>query len=134
MREIWNRIDAHYDGYAKKAGLNTASIMVLDCLYRVDFPYTQKALCEKLLLPKQFVNTIVNAFREQGHVALREAKDRRNKEIRLTPSGKAYAQAVVKPLDDAEEEAWASLTDPERETLARALQKFEQSLRHALER
>jgi len=128
FKEIWHRIDIHYNRYAKKVGLNFTAMLVLECLVEAPEFFTQKALCEKLVLPKQFINTIITSFWEQGYVELKEAKDRRNKKIHLTEKGKAYAHSITKPLDDADQAVWADFSEEESEIFMRALEKYEQAM------
>ena len=130
FKELWHRIDTTFNLYAKKMGINFTALLILELLSEAAedpdaAPYTQKALCEKLMLPKQIVNGMINTFREQGYVDLREARDRRNKEIRLTESGQAYARSIIAPLDAADEQAWQAFDDDELIIFAAALEKYE---------
>ncbi|MCL2188589.1 MAG: MarR family transcriptional regulator [Defluviitaleaceae bacterium] len=132
FKEIWHKIDIHYNRYARKMGINFTAMLVLELLCSAQASYTQTALCEQLALPKQIVNAIINTFREQGYVELREARDRRNKEIRLTEKGKSYALEISKPLDSADESAWKDFTDEEAAIFMRALEKYERALAERL--
>ena len=128
FKEIWHRIDTYYNLYAKQKGINFTAMLVLEFLAESDKDYTQKALCEKLYLPKQIINSVIKSFWEQGYVELKEAKDRRNKKIHLTEKGKVYAEEVSKPLEEAEEKAWDSLNAEEFALFTRAAEKFERAL------
>ncbi|MCL2363641.1 MAG: MarR family transcriptional regulator [Defluviitaleaceae bacterium] len=133
FKELWHRIDTLFNAYAKKQGINFTALLILELLTEAAHdsaapPYTQKALCEKLVLPKQLVNALINTFREQGYVELREARDRRNKEIRLTISGQAYAKSIIEPLDAADEQAWQTFNDNELAIFAAALEKYERTM------
>ena len=124
LKETWHRMDGLYDFYAKSVGLNFTTIMVLQLLYYSEKNQTQKKVCEKLGLPKQFVNSIIKSFWEQGFVKLKEAKDRRNKEIIVTDKGKEYAVKILTPLEVAECAAWDSFTDDEILSLSKGLEKY----------
>jgi DNA-binding MarR family transcriptional regulator len=96
--------------------------------------YTQKDICEKLGLPKQLVFSIIKPFWEQGYVELREAKDRRNKEVIITEKGMEYAVSILQPLEDAEANAWANFSDEELikfvGTMSAYITAFEKNLRN----
>jgi DNA-binding MarR family transcriptional regulator len=124
LKEAWYKIDGLYDLYAKSKGLNFASILILQLLYEADQVYTQKDICEKLNLPKQFVNSIIKSFWEQGFVELIEATDRRNKEINLTVFGSEYAFSVLKPLEDVENLVWDSFSPEEIALLTPLLDRY----------
>jgi len=128
FKQVWYRLDNLVVQYAKNAGISITTLFVLEMLAEENSQYTQKTLCERLMLPKQLVNAIIKTFWEQAYVELKEAKDRRHKIIRLTDSGKAYAQSILTPFHNADERAWDTLTDEEMVTIAAALEKYEKAM------
>ena len=126
FKESWRRIDKMCNTYAKTVGVNFIEILVLEILCEPE-PHTQKALCTKLEMPKQVINTIINSFREDSLVTLKEAKDRRNKEIRLTEKGKQFAEKVLIPLKEMEESALESFTADELLYCTSLSEKYEKS-------
>jgi DNA-binding MarR family transcriptional regulator len=124
MKETWHKMDSLYNFYAKSVGLNFTSIIILQLLSNFSQTYTQKDICEKLELPKQLVNSIVKSLWEQGFVQLKEAKDRRNKYISFTDTGKEYVLSVLKPLEDAEFAVWEKLSTEEIVNYAKTMGKF----------
>jgi DNA-binding MarR family transcriptional regulator len=128
FKQAWYRIDGLYNQWAKNLGINITTLFVLELLAESDELYTQKNICEKLLLPKQFVNAIITSFWKQGYVELKEAHDRRNKNIHLTPKGRAYAESILKSFEAAEEHAWDSFTDTELADFTAALEKYEKAM------
>jgi len=132
FKQVWYRIDNLFNQYAKKSGANLTTILVLDMLAEGNEPHTQKEICEQLMLPKQLVNIIIKTFWEQGYVELKEAKDRRNKKIHLTESGKVYAESILAPFQAAEERALGTFTDTELGIFAAALEKYEKAMEENL--
>jgi len=132
FKQVWYRIDNLINQYAKNAGENITTILVLDMLADEKELYTQKEICEKLMLPKQLVNLTIKTFWEQGYVELKEAKDRRNKKIHLTESGKVYAESVLMPFQAADEHAWSTFTDVELAAFTAALEKYERAMEENL--
>lgn len=130
--ETWYRIDNLFDRYAKSIGLNFSTMLVLGFIYESEESYTQKDLCEKLELSKQFVNTIITSFWKQGYVELKEAKDRRRKELSLTEKGKEYAEGILRSVRDAETKAWECFTDEEAIAFVNAMEKYGKSFENAL--
>ena len=132
FKQVWYRLDNLIGQYAKNVGINITTLFVLELLAEENSQYTQKTLCEKLMLPKQLVNAVIKAFWEQDYVELKEAKDRRHKIIRLTDSGKTYAQAILTPFHDADERAWGTFTDEELVAITSALEKYEKAMEAGL--
>jgi len=132
FKETWHRVDKLFNAYAKSKGINFATLIILEFLYDEGGTYTQKDLCEKLALPKQFVNSIMKSLWEQGYVELKEAKDRRNKKIILTQNGRLYAGEILRCLQDAENMAWESFSDDEVIAFFGAMEKYEKSFERIL--
>ena len=117
-------IEKIYEEYAKSVGLTYMSLTVLHiiCDCGVDEQCTQKLITEKSHYNKQVVNVIIKGFYEKGHILLEELKeDRRNKQIILTEKGKNYAEEILSPLWEIEEQALSVLKDSERAHLLEML-------------
>ena len=126
--ETWHRIDSLYNLYARSLGLSLSATLVLECLYYPGDVYTQKGLSEKFGLPKQAVNSIIKSFWEQGYVELKEAKDRRNKEIFLTDKGRVHAREITGQFEAMEAKVWERFTIEEMTIFADFMEIFEKSL------
>ena len=105
-----DRQRAVYDRCAKQHGLTANELFVLDILWFAPEGCTQTEICERLSSNKQTIAAIVTRFWKKGYLTLEEVtEDRRNKRIRFTESGKAYARAIIPPAADAENLAMAEL-------------------------
>lgn len=83
--EVWGRSDALYNRWAAAHGVNNYRLFVLYVLDNHPGA-TQKAIADHAGLPKQTVNTVVRALRDEGYVTLSPASgDRREKNASLTP-------------------------------------------------
>lgn len=105
-----DRQHAVYDGCAKKYGLTVNELFVLDILWFAPEGCTQKEICGRLSVNKQTIAAITGRFIKKGYIFFEEvAEDRRNKLIRFTEKGKAYAETVIPPAAAAENLAMAEL-------------------------
>jgi len=134
LKEVWHKMDSNFDYYAKSKGINFPAVLILQLLLDATEAYTQKDICEKLGLPKQLVFSIIKPFWEQGYVELKEAKDRRNKDVFLTDKGKEYALSILQPLEDAEAAAWANFSDEDFITFVRIMDKYVEAFGNALKK
>ena len=97
--ELWGRMDAVYDRWAKAHGMTYTELMVLYALWETKQPITQRDLCQEQHLPKQTVNSVLHALAKRQLVVFREsALAHRRKEILLTQAGKALAGDVIQEL------------------------------------
>ncbi|MCH3977850.1 MAG: MarR family winged helix-turn-helix transcriptional regulator [Candidatus Methanomethylophilus sp.] len=113
--------DRLYQDYAKSVGMSYTSLLVLDILYDAG-PISQKEISEAMMCSKQSVNQIVRALWEKGYAELSEdLSDRRNKQVRLTESGTAYAEKLLLPLYEASENAFDVLGAEKSEEMIRSV-------------
>ncbi|MCL2216397.1 MAG: MarR family winged helix-turn-helix transcriptional regulator [Defluviitaleaceae bacterium] len=132
FREIFRRVDVQYSLFAKAMGVNFTAICILECLSESDVLITQKELSEKLVIPKQMVNTVIKSLWEQGFVELKETTDRRSKLVILTDTGKEYSAKTIKHLQNVDYTAWGCFTDEEIKTLIGLIEKYEGSFKDAV--
>jgi len=90
---------------------------------------TQKEICSRTFHSKQTVNLIIKNLRGEGYVTLVEnVDDKRNKTVKLTDSGRAYAEKPVKHITWAEDTAMSMFTPQEQEQLIALSRRFTQNL------
>ena len=100
---IWGQFNAVYEEWAKERGLSSNGVLILSSLYESEEACTQKSLSQKWSIPKQTVNSVLKKFIEDGYVELITSKeDKRNKLLKLTKSGRIYAEGIVTELQEKE--------------------------------
>lgn len=122
--EVWGRSDALYNRWAAAHGVNNYRLFVLYVLDNHPGA-TQKAIADHAGLPKQTVNTVVRALRDEGYVTLSPASgDRREKNPSLTPAGQTYARALLEPLYALEDAVFARMGDARVQEMMDAIALF----------
>ena len=100
---LWRAENAMYDNWAREQGLSSNNALILYSLYEAKENCTQKSISQMWSIPKQTVNTILKEFSANGYIELlTDKEDKRNKLIRLTPTGNAYAGKIVEALHKRE--------------------------------
>lgn len=128
LSKKWKSIERLSEEYAKAAGLTPMSLNVLSTIYDNPEGCTQKYICQQFYYNKQSVNMIIKAFWEQGFVELVEMKnDRRNKQVKLSESGKRYAEKVIGLLWKVEDDALEKTTPEQRKALMAFFEAYEES-------
>ena len=97
-------------------------------------PHTQQQICRDWLIPKTTVNSNVKALAAAGYLELLPAKDGREKQIALTPAGRAYAGRVLEGIYAAEREAMAETAAALGDEFVGAMEQFADRLCAALDR
>jgi DNA-binding MarR family transcriptional regulator len=115
-----NVIDGIYESIARKMGMKDNTMALL---YALDDgkPHSQKEICKKWLIPKTTLNTIVRECNQKEWTFLSGHSGKKEKEICLTPQGKAYAREALARIYRIEEQAM-------EQTLRRTTPEFVQDL------
>lgn len=121
---------AAYSLYAQKYGLTAKELFVLDIIWFSPEGCLQSAISERLSVTKQTVSAIIKKFWKKGYLTLRESEsDRRNKIIRFTKKGFAYAKKIIPPAADAEIDAMAELSNKDITELVRLTNLFSRQMK-----
>lgn len=104
------RFGALYHQVALQFGLSECAMWVLYFLIVADEPLTQQELGERMLFPKQTINSAVISLTQKGYLALRTMPEKRScKQVVLSPNGEELARNTVKKMRAAEERAVKAL-------------------------
>ena len=123
--ELWGRMDAVSDRWAKAHGMTYTELMVLYALWEKKQPITQRDLCQERHLPKQTVNSVLHTLAKRQLVVFREsALDHRRKEILLTPAGKALASDVIQELQAHEMQVIQRIGMTSMKTMLTEMRRF----------
>lgn len=104
------QFDALYRNVSSRFALPECPMWILYYLLSADQPLSQQDLIEKMLFPKQTINSAVMYLVRHGWANLQVIPGTRNrKNVILTASGKEMAQSTVARMRSAEEKAVAHL-------------------------
>lgn len=129
---FWFTLNDIYEKWAKKQGLTSNSLFTLFVIK--EYPNcNQKLICDKLMLPKQTINTILTGFEKKGYIK-KETKeeDKRNKCIAFTKEGKRYAQEILSKLFSVEKSAFEAMLPEQRFLMMQGNQEFLKQLTLAM--
>mgnify|MGYP004473311977 CR=1 FL=1 len=100
---LWRECNLMYEEWSKEQGLSMNGYMILYSFYdETDVP-TQKSISQRWMIPKQTVNTILKDYIQRGFIeTVSMPEDKRNKILKLTESGKAYADGIIGKLQEKE--------------------------------
>lgn len=104
------RFGALYRQAALQFGLSECAMWVLYFLVSSDEPLTQHELTERIMFPKQTINSAVISLARRGYLELRTIPEKRSsKQVVLSSEGGQLAQNTVKKMRTAEERAVKAL-------------------------
>ena len=108
--------------YTKWASIHRIGYPELMVLYVLDWrgAQTQKDISHSVGMTKQTVNTVISKLKQKGYVRLETAQtDRREKMACLTATGRKYADGILEPLREIEDQIYEKI---EQERLLQMLE------------
>lgn len=103
-------IDGFYAEYAKKYKVKDNELWILYALNDGN-EHSQIDISENWDIPKTTINTIIKELEKEKYVELKQIKgEKRMLNIKLTSSGKAYADKVLMDLYNMEAKLYKSFT------------------------
>lgn len=104
-----------YEQYARKHGLGFKNFFVLRVLYMNSEGCTQNDICSFSVVSKQTVSAIMKSFLSKDYITMEgNMADKRNKLVKLTETGREFAEKVVAPVIKAEESVMSLFTTEQR--------------------
>ena len=127
--------DALYRGVASRFGMPDCAMWVLYFLIASDESLTQQDLIEKMMFPKQTINSAVMGLAKKGLLELQMIPGTRNrKRILLTESGVERAHDTVERMRQAEERAAAGMGSEKTEQFAELYREFFSALQREFQK
>lgn len=126
-------IDKTYYLSEKKKRLSDAELCIM---YTLDDgePHSQKEIAEEWLVPKTTINTITKRWETEGLIIQTPIPGkRREMQITLTETGKAYAKGFLSFIYKAEDTALQKTLNRYSDTFIEALEYFDENLKEAFE-
>lgn len=122
-----NVIEGVYHRIAKALGVKENTLVFF---YALDDgrAHSQKQICDEWFIPRSTLNTIVRECVANGHIVLAAGGNAREKLIRLTEQGRAFAHELLERVYEAEDEAVAQAGDAFPPEAVSALRSFTEAL------
>lgn len=120
---------ALYDEYAKRHGMLMKTLLVTNALFYSEAGMTQTEICRRTFQSKQTVNLIIRNLLSEGYVTVTEVpENKRTKIVRMTDTGRAYCEKVVRHITWAEDTAMSMFSPEEQKTLIDLSRTFTKNL------
>ena len=129
---IFKDTDEVYHRFANAFGLSNCAFWILYLLRETDLQYTQAGICERLLLPRQTVNSALKNLQASGYIRLEsDGKNQKNKFLHLTLEGEKFAASTIDQVFLVEQHALKQFSPQERKAFIEVNEKYCRGLREA---
>ena len=109
---VFIKINGIYSAFAKEKELSYHALFILYAIYHSENGCTPKEICDKWLIPKQTINSVLRIFDKRGFVFYETcSQDRRNKKVMLSTEGLTYAKPLLDDLYSIEKAAFKKMGD-----------------------
>lgn len=133
--ELYKATDTLYGHVAERSGLSAAMFWAMYTVCSTPGGCTPKDICGCCAMSKQTVHSALKNLEQAGYVRLEpDTHDRRSKRIVLLEKGEQYVREQLQPLFQAEEEAFAAMSESERAGLLQGSRVFLEQLRRTMAR
>lgn len=124
IMQCFKQMDDIFHTYAVESGLSDSAFWILYTLCQAEKSYTQNDFCKEWYYSKQTVHSAVAGLIKIGYAELEHVPGSRNSKcIVLTKAGHAYAATHIQPILKAEQQAFAGMSDKERDTYSHLVKK-----------
>ena len=114
-----------YEQYARQHGINGKALSILLWIYYSQDGITQKRLADETYSSKQVINSVINGLKEKAFIYFVDStRDKREKVVRLTLAGEHYCATLLEPLEQAEMNAMATLSNEQQIQLIELMSKY----------
>ena len=94
-----------YHAAASRFNLPEVSMWIMYFLIFSEEETTQQTIAERMMFPKQTINSATMSLADKGYVTLEKIDGSRRKKINLTAEGKRFAEQTVRRILNAEKRA-----------------------------
>lgn len=130
---VWQETNNIYEDWAKSHGISYNTLLVLYSLWDSRLGVSQFIICRHWTLPKQTVHSVVKNLERQGYAELLDPiSDHRKRRIRLTRTGRAFAENIIPPLIESEIAAMEQLGHERCSMLIESTSMFSRYLRESM--
>lgn len=134
FNQMYKEYNDIYQQAARHFNMPTVSFWLIYVL-RQKSVCTQKDFMEQLYYPKQTINSALKLLEKQEYVTLeRSEEDRRSKLIHLTDKGLAFAKDTADKIICAENAAFLSFADSEREMFLSLFERLSSALNEEMQK
>lgn len=133
FNRIFKQMDDLYRQAAKESGISECVLWILYFLRESDESLTQRMLCERLMQPKQSVNSALKKMEADGWITLvMDESDRRSKVILLTKEGAEAASRTADRILEAEKRSFCCFSPDDLRAYFELLERHVNALEKCL--
>lgn len=135
MRDCWRDVSVAYGTFAKKMGVDTSELYVVDALWDEPEGLSQRSICEACDMGKQTISAICKRLAARDVVVAHASQaDKRERIMALTDEGREQWRLPVERMRELEMKAAAAISIEEAELFIRVIKQYAKTFQEEAQR
>lgn len=135
MWDCWRDVSVAYGTFAKKMGVDTSELYVVDALWDEPEGLSQRSTCEVCDMGKQTISAICKRLAARDVVVAHAGQvDKRERIMALTDEGREQWRLPVESMRELELKAAAAISPEEAELFIRVIKQYAKTFQEEVQR
>ena len=134
MWDCWRDVSVAYGTFAKKMGVDTSELYVVDALWDEPEGLSQRAICEVCDMGKQTISAICKRLAARDVVVAHAGQvDKRERIMALTEEGREQWRLPVERMRELELKAAAAISPEEAELFVKVVRLYAKTFQEGVQ-
>ena len=135
MWNCWRDLSFAYSSFARKMGVDTSELYVVDALWDEGEGLSQRTICERCDMGKQTISAICKRLAARDVVVAHAGQvDKRERIMALTDEGREQWRLPVESMRELELKAAAAISPEEAELFIRVIKQYAKTFQEEVQR
>lgn len=134
MWDCWRDVSVAYGTFAKKIGVDTSELYVVDALWDEPEGLSQRSICEACDMGKQTISTICKRLAARDVVVANASQaDKRERIMALTDEGREQWRLPIERMRELEMKAAAAISPEEAVLFVKVIKQYAKTFQEGVQ-
>lgn len=134
MWECWRDVSVAYGTFAKKIGVDTSELYVVDALWDEPEDLSQRSICEACDMGKQTISAICKRLAARDVVVANASQaDKRERIMALTDEGREQWRLPIERMRELEMKAAAAISPEEAVLFVKVIKQYAKTFQEGVQ-
>lgn len=134
MWDCWRDVSVAYGTFAKKIGVDTSELYVVDALWDEPEGLSQRSICEACDMGKQTISAICKRLAARDVVVANASQaDKRERIMALTDEGREQWRLPIERMRELEMKAAAAISPEEAVLFVKVIKQYAKTLQEGVQ-
>lgn len=134
MWDCWRDVSVAYGTFAKKIGVDTSELYVVDALWDEPEGLSQRSICEACDMGKQTISAICKRLAARDVVVANASQaDKRERIMALTDEGREQWRLPIERMRELEMKAAAAISPEEAVLFAKVIKQYAKTFQEGVQ-